>query len=61
MCSGVKVLCKGRLNGADMASQDFLSVGSIPFQTLKAKISYGFSVANTAKGLQSLKIWVYNK
>lgn len=44
-----------------MASQDFLSVGSIPFQTLKAKISYGFSVANTAKGLQSLKIWVYNK
>jgi small subunit ribosomal protein S3 len=61
MCSGVKILCKGRLNGADMADKDFLTVGSIPFQTLKAKINYGFSVANTAKGLQSIKVWIYNK
>lgn len=60
-CKGVKVLCKGRLNGADMAGSDFLTFGSIPFQTLKAKINYGFSVANTAKGLQSIKIWIYNK
>jgi len=60
-CSGIKVLCKGRLNGADMASSDFITVGSIPFQTLKAKIDYGFSVANTPKGLQSIKVWVYNK
>ena len=60
-CSGVRVLCKGRLGGADMASSDFISVGSIPFQTLKAKIDYGFSVANTPKGLQSIKVWIYNK
>lgn len=60
-CSGIKVSCKGRLNGADMASSDFITVGSIPFQTLKAKIDYGFSVANTPKGLQSIKVWVYNK
>jgi len=60
-CSGIKVLCKGRLNGADMASSDFITVGSIPFQTLKARIDYGFSVANTPKGLQSIKVWVYNK
>jgi len=60
-CSGIKVLCKGRLNGADMASSDFITVGSIPFQTLKARIDYGFSVANTSKGLQSIKVWVYNK
>jgi small subunit ribosomal protein S3 len=61
VCKGIKVLCKGRLNGADMADSDFLTVGSIPFQTLKAKINYGFSVANTAKGLQSIKVWTYNK
>jgi len=61
MCIGIKVLCKGRLNGADMADSDSLTVGSIPFQTLKAKINYGFSVANTAKGLQSIKIWIYNR
>ena len=57
----MRVLCKGRLGGADMASSDFISVGSIPFQTLKAKIDYGFSVANTPKGLQSIKVWIYNK
>ena len=61
VCNGIKVLCKGRLNGADMAGSDFLSLGSIPFQTLDAKIAYGFSVANTPKGLQSIKVWVYNK
>jgi|AntAceMinimDraft_11_1070367.scaffolds.fasta_scaffold16750_5 small subunit ribosomal protein S3 len=61
MCIGIKVLCKGRLNGADMADSDSLTVGSIPFQTLKAKINYGFSVANTAKGLQSIKVWIYNR
>ena len=61
VCKGIKVSCKGRINGADMASSDFLTVGSIPFQTLRAKINYGFSVANTAKGLMSIKVWVYNK
>lgn len=61
VCNGIKVLCKGRLNGVDMAGSDFLSVGSIPFQTLDAKIDYGFSVANTPKGLQSIKVWVYKK
>jgi len=59
VCNGVKVLCKGRLNGVDMAGSDFLSLGSIPFQTLDAKIDYGFSVANTPKGLQSIKVWLY--
>jgi small subunit ribosomal protein S3 len=61
VCKGIKVSCKGRINGADMASSDLLTVGSIPFQTLQAKINYGFSVANTAKGLISIKVWVYNK
>jgi len=61
VCNGVKVSCKGRLNGADMSGSDFLTMGSIPFQTLNAKIAYGFSVANTPKGLQSIKVWVYNK
>ena len=61
VCNGVKVLCKGRLNGVDMAGSDFVSLGSIPFQTLNAKINYGFSIANTPKGLQSIKVWVYTK
>ena len=61
ICNGVKILCKGRLNGADMAGNDFLLLGSIPFQSFKAKIDYGFSVANTAKGLLSVKVWVCSK
>ena len=61
ICNGIKVSCKGRMNGADMASGDFMTVGSIPFQTLKAKIDYGFSVANTPKGLMSIKVWVCNR
>jgi len=61
VCKGVKISCKGRMNGADMASGDFLTVGSIPFQTLQAKINYGFSVANTPKGLMSLKVWVHDR
>jgi len=61
VCNGIKVSCKGRMNGADMASSDFLTVGSIPFQTLEAKINYGLSVANTPKGLMSIKVWVYNR
>jgi ribosomal protein S3 len=44
-----------------MAGSDFLTMGSIPFQTLSARIAYGFSVANTSKGLQSIKVWVYDK
>lgn len=61
VCNGIKVSCKGRMNGADMASGDFLTVGSIPFQTLKARINYGLSVANTPKGLMSIKVWIYNR
>jgi len=61
VCDGIKVLCKGRLNGADIASCDSLMIGSIPFQTLKAKINYSFSVANTIKGLESIKVWIYKK
>jgi len=61
VCNGIKVLCKGRLNGADIAGYDSLTIGSIPFQTLKARINYGFSVANTVKGLESIKVWIYKK
>lgn len=61
ICNGIKVSCKGRMNGADIASSDFLTIGSIPFQTLQIKINYGLSVANTSKGLMSIKVWIYNK
>jgi small subunit ribosomal protein S3 len=55
---GIKVSSSGRFAGADIASSDSLSLGSIPFQSLKAQIEYGFSVANTPKGLQGIKVWV---
>jgi small subunit ribosomal protein S3 len=55
---GIKVSSSGRFGGADIASSDSLSLGSIPFQSLKAQIEYGFCVANTPKGLQGIKVWV---
>lgn len=58
ICKGVKVSSSGRFNGADIASADSLSLGSIPFQSIKVNIGYGFCVANTPKGLQGIKVWV---
>jgi ribosomal protein S3 len=55
---GVRVKCKGRLNLVDRARKDQIVVGSVPLQTLKAYIDYGFVVVNTKKGLQSLKVWI---
>jgi len=56
---GIKVSSSGRFGGADIASSDSLILGSIPFQSLNAQIQYGFSIANTPKGLQSIKVWLF--
>lgn len=58
---GITVSCKGRLNFKDRANKKQISIGSVPLQTIDINIDYGFVVANTQKGLQSIKVWVFNK
>jgi len=57
---GVKTCVSGRLGGADMARTEFYSEGTIPLQTLRADIDYGFSEANTTYGKVGVKVWIYN-
>ncbi|MCI9052023.1 MAG: 30S ribosomal protein S3 [Lachnospiraceae bacterium] len=56
---GVKTAVSGRLGGADMARTEFYSEGTIPLQTLRADIDYGFAEANTTYGKVGVKAWVY--
>ena len=57
---GIKTSCSGRLGGADMARTEFYSEGTIPLQTLRADIDYGFAEADTTYGKVGVKVWVYN-
>ena len=53
---GIKASVSGRLGGADMARTEFYSEGTIPLQTLRADIDYGFAEANTTYGLSLIHI-----
>ena len=55
---GIKASCSGRLGGADMARTEFYSEGTIPLQTLRADIQYGFAEANTTYGKVGDKVWI---
>ena len=57
---GIKTAVSGRLGGADMARTEFYSDGTIPLQTLRADIDYGFAEADTTYGKVGVKAWVYN-
>ncbi len=57
---GIKASCSGRLGGADMARKEFYSQGTIPLQTLRADIDYGFAEADTTFGKVGVKTWVYH-
>ncbi len=57
---GIKTSCSGRLGGADMARTEFYSEGTIPLQTLRADIDYGFAEADTTYGKVGVKVWIYN-
>ena len=57
---GIKAAVSGRLGGADMARTEFYSEGTIPLQTLRADIDYGFAEADTTYGKVGVKAWVYN-
>ena len=56
---GIKAACSGRLGGADMARTEFYSEGTIPLQTLRADIDYGFAEADTTYGKVGVKVWIY--
>ena len=56
---GIKTSCSGRLGGADMARTEFYSDGTIPLQTLRADIDYGFAEADTTYGKVGVKVWIY--
>ena len=56
---GIKTTCSGRLGGADMARTETYSDGTIPLQTLRADIDYGFAEANTTYGKVGVKVWIY--
>ena len=56
---GVKIFCSGRLGGAEIARDESYRVGSIPAQTLRADVDYGFAEALTTYGLIGVKVWIY--
>ncbi len=56
---GIKAAVAGRLGGADMARTEFYSEGTIPLQTLRADIDYGFAEADTTYGKLGVKVWIY--
>lgn len=56
---GIKVQCSGRLNGAEIARTETYHEGTIPLQTIRADIQYGFYEANTTYGKIGVKVWIY--
>ena len=57
---GIKVMVSGRLDGAEIARCEQYHDGSIPLQTLRADIDYGFATAHTTFGAIGIKVWIYN-
>jgi small subunit ribosomal protein S3 len=57
---GIKTMCSGRLGGAEIARSETYHEGTIPLQTLRADIDYGFAEANTTYGRIGVKVWIYN-
>ncbi len=56
---GIKTSVSGRLGGADMARTEFYKEGTIPLQTIRADIDYGFYEADTTYGKIGVKVWIY--
>jgi small subunit ribosomal protein S3 len=56
---GAKIICGGRLGGAEIARRESYRIGSIPAQTLRADVDYGFAEALTKYGLIGVKVWIY--
>lgn len=56
---GIRVLCSGRLGGAEMARTEVQRRGSIPLHTLQANVSYGYAMARTTYGAIGVKVWIH--
>ena len=56
---GIKTMCSGRLGGAEIARTEGYHEGSIPLQTMRANIDYGFAEAHTTYGRIGVKVWIY--
>ena len=56
---GIKVCCSGRLGGREIAGVEHYHEGTIPLQTIRADIDYGFAEANTTYGRVGCKVWIY--
>ena len=56
---GIKVMCSGRLGGAEIARSECYHEGTIPLQTIRADIEYGFAEAATTYGRIGVKVWIY--
>lgn len=56
---GVKVMCSGRLGGADMSRREWYLDGRVPLHTLRADIDYGTSEAKTTYGIIGIKVWIF--
>ena len=56
---GIKIKCGGRLGGAEIARSETYHEGTIPLQTIRADIEYGFAEANTTYGRIGVKVWIY--
>ena len=56
---GIKCCCSGRLGGREIAGVEHYHEGTIPLQTLRADIDYGFAEANTTYGKVGVKVWIY--
>ena len=56
---GVKIICSGRLAGAEMARKETQKLGSIPLHTLDANVDYGVATARTTYGAVGVKVWIY--
>lgn len=57
---GVKIICSGRLGGAEMARREWYREGRVPLHTLRADIDYGFAEANTTYGKIGIKVFIFN-
>jgi small subunit ribosomal protein S3 len=57
---GIKIVCGGRLGGAEIARVEKEVEGSVPLQTLRANIDYGLAEAHTTTGLIGIKVWIYH-
>lgn len=56
---GIRIACSGRLGGAEMARTEWYLEGTVPLQTLRANIDYGFAEAKTTYGRIGVKVWIY--